>query len=334
MRKLTVLLNKDCTLPDWNLAFEELLLKDGKEYGDIFMLWRNSPSVIIGKNQNAYREINKSFLEKENISLIRRITGGGAVFHDLGNINFTFIGDTDSKELNFSNYAMPIVNAIRSLGVNAELNGRNDICVDNKKISGTAQCIENGRVMQHGTLLYNVDIGKLSGALNVNEQKLKDKSIKSVKSRVINLKSLINCNFSAWEFAEFIADFYAKNSKYDKIDIKYIDPRNFTEAEKLVKDKYSTFLWNFGKSPEFEFTNYIRFHFGGVEIALTSKDGIIEKIKIFGDFFSARDIKELESAFVGAMLKKSELLKVISNYNVSDYIMGCTESDLIELFEF
>lgn len=334
MKKLRLLINRDCTDAYTNLAFEEYLLKHSP-YGDdgIFMLWRNAPSVIIGKNQNAYREINKPFLDENSIKLVRRMTGGGAVFHDLGNVNFTFIGKDENGELDFSKYALPVAKAISALGVNAVLNGRNDICVDGRKFSGTAQCIEKGRVLHHGTLLYDADLSRLSGALKVNSEKLKDKGIRSVESRVTNLKSLTGSTFEPIEFMQYVAKSYADGFDGEVIK-EYVDPSKIDKVTALVKEKYSSFEWNYGASPEFEFANTKRFPFGTLELNFTSEGGLIKDIALYGDFFGKGDAKELCHVLTGKRLDKNELKNALSGIPVSSFVMGCTDDDLISLFEF
>ena len=334
MKRLRLLINRECTDAYANLAFEEYLLKQSP-YGDddVFMLWRNAPSVIIGKNQNAYREINKPFLDENGIKLVRRQTGGGAVFHDLGNVNFTFVGKDESGELDFSKYALPVARAISALGVKAELNGRNDICVGERKFSGTAQCIERGRVLHHGTLLYDADLSRLSGALRVNSEKLKDKGIRSVESRVTNLKALTGADFTAEEFMEYIAESYARD--FDGEIVKeYVDPSKNDAVKALVNEKYSLFEWNFGASPEFEFSSTKRFPFGTVELNFTSRGGLINDIAFYGDFFGKQDISELCKALTGKRLDGEELKKALSDIRVENYVMGCKADDIISLFEF
>ncbi len=334
MKSLRLLINRDCTDAYTNLAYEEYLLRQSP-YGDdcIFMLWRNSPSVIIGKNQNAYREINRDFLDENGIKLVRRLTGGGAVFHDLGNVNFTFIGTDASGELDFSRYALPVVKAIASLGVEAELNGRNDICVSGKKFSGTAQCIEKGRVLHHGTLLYDADLTKLSGALKVNSDKLKDKGIRSVESRVTNLRSVSGCEYAPLEFMEYIAEHYARESESDVIK-EYVDPSKIDAVNALVKEKYSSFEWNYGTSPVFDYSLTKRFPYGTLELDLSCREGRIEEIALYGDFFGKNDAGALCDKLVGVRLLREDIREALEKIAVDSYIMGAGTEDILSLFEF
>ena len=213
------------------------------------------------------------------------------------------------------------------------INGRNDICVMGKKFSGTAQCIENGRVLHHGTLLYDADLSKLSGVLKVNSEKLKDKGIRSVESRVTNLKGITNCTFTPTEFMEYIAESYA--GEFDgEVSKEYVNPEKMDAVMKLVREKYLLFEWNYGASPEFEFANTKRFPFGTLELNFTSSKGRIENVALYGDFFGKGDIGELCALLKGKKLEKEEIKNALCGTSVESYIMGCSAEDIISLFEF
>ena len=175
------------TNPYFNLACEEYILKEFNE--ECFMLWRNSPCIVVGKNQNTLSEINKDYVDKNNITIVRRLSGGGAVFHDLGNINFTFISNQKETFNDFKRFTVPIIDALKQLNVNAEFSGRNDLTIDGKKFSGNAQYCYKNRVLHHGTLLFSANVKDISQSLNVKEKKFEGKAVKSVKSRVTNISS-------------------------------------------------------------------------------------------------------------------------------------------------
>jgi len=282
-----ILYKNENTDPYFNLACEEYLLEHET---DVIMLWRNEPSVIIGRNQNAYAELNLEYIKANNIKAVRRLTGGGAVFHDLGNVNFTFITPKKENILNFKYYTQPIISALNKLGINAELAGRNDIEVNGFKISGNAQCCHNDKILHHGTLLFNADLTNLAGSLNVDEEKIKSKGIKSVRSRVANIQELFDREIDVLEFKSFIESCF---------DAEVRELPNVNEIQKLADDKYSTWEWNFGESKEYNFKNTQRFDFGTVEINLNVDGGYITDIKIYGDFFSMNDISELEQSLIG-----------------------------------
>ncbi len=308
------------TDPYFNLAAEQYLL-DGEEK-EIFMLWRNSRSVIIGKNQNTYAEINKSFVDEHDIKVVRRLTGGGAVFHDLGNLNFTYIVPrNDCPTLDFERFSKPIIKALRSLGVNAELSGRNDITVDGRKISGNAQCVYNGKVMHHGTLLFSADMTEMSKSLNVDEEKIKSKGIKSVKSRVCNLSELIP-HLDIIGFKKFLEDsFKGEKTEFSEKQIKEIS---------VLKDtKYSTWEWNYGVSKDYSKRSKKRFGFGIVDLSLTSDRGVITNIRFFGDYFGLNDISLLEKKLIGCRLDRKELIERLDD--VGSYIMGAEKEDILSL---
>ena len=312
----------------FNLASEQYLL-DTKQ-GEIFMLWRNSDAVIVGKNQNTYAELDVDFVEKNNIKVVRRLTGGGAVFHDLGNINFTFIVPvSENATLDFERFTTPVINAIKSLGVkDICLSGRNDIMIGNSKISGNAQSRYNDKTIHHGTLLYNVDISRLVGALRVDEDKIKSKGIKSVRNRVENIINCLAEPMKAEEFMEYLEEYVAKETG---AEIKDFDENDVANIQKLADEKYSTWEWNFGKSKEFSTQKKKRYPFGSVAVELVSDKGLIRNIKIYGDFFGTADVSLLENSLVGARLEKFSLLEKIDEDLLNKCIVGMKGNDFAEL---
>ncbi len=316
------------TQPSLNLALEEYIF-DNFTANDIVMLWRNERSVIIGKNQNAYAEIDLDFVEKNSIPVVRRITGGGAVFHDLGNINFTFI--SDYKDGDFGAYALfakPVCDFLGRLGIAAEVSGRNDIIADGYKISGNAQAVRKNRILQHGTLLYSADLGKLAGALKPRPVKLSGKGISSVRSRVENIKTLGFCTLSAEEFLSSLYDFFISRPNAEKY---CLNEENVAAAKALCRERYENFEWNFGFSPAFSLVKEKRFTFGTLEAHLDIKDAKIEGLCIFGDFFGILPIGELEAALVGTQFTPSAVSDRLKDFPLSDYITSMTVSDLCDL---
>ncbi len=312
--------------PYFNLASEEFLLESTS--GDVFAIWRNDKSVIIGKNQNAYGEIDRDFCEKNSVKVVRRLTGGGAVFHDPGNINFSFVTDAKEDGINFLPYIEKICEALASFGIKAAPNGRNDIEAEGAKISGNAQCVHNcpdgrKRLLHHGTLLFSADMSFLSGALRVKADKMESKGIKSVRSRVANIRDIDGYSGpeTPEDFAKELCSLCAEG------EISDFSPEEKKAIELLSEKKYSRWEWNFGESPLFSVERRKRFPFGSVEIAFSAKKGIIEEIKISGDFFALGDISILEKNLVGASLESDELKKALSD--AGKYIHGATADDIL-----
>lgn len=311
--------------PHYNLAVEEYLFSTSSE--EVFLLWQNSPTVVIGKNQNAFAEINKPVLEKNGVKLARRITGGGAVYHDEGNVNYSFITPNAKTEgIDFSSYAEPILKALKTLGVTATLSGRNDIMVGDKKISGNAQHRVGNRVLHHGTLLFSSDLGFLSSVLKVDETKLKSKAVKSTRSRVENISSLIDKSLSVEDFIAYLSSFIIARYKPEIISVEDNPQINaLYERNKSIGWLYPdrTIVSDYTKTVK------NRFSFGLVSIELSMKNDEINGVKIEGDFFGVQPIEELEDKLKG--VKINDLSSVLSSVKVGDYILGMENLDFINL---
>jgi lipoate-protein ligase A len=316
------------TSPDFNLALEEYALTAMELEATI--LWRNSAAVIIGNNQNASEEINPDYTREHNIPVIRRQSGGGAVFHDLGNVNFTIIRDMRGGD--FNNYALftsPVLGYLETLGVHAELQGRNDLVLDGAKFCGNAQAVKGGRIMHHGCLLYSADFSRLSGALKPRGVKFESHGVKSVRKRVTNIIDHMENPIPVEEFFSGLADYFMKNT--ENIEVYALTPEDIEATEKLRREKYSTWEWNFGKSPPYNMERAARYEFGIVEARLTVLRGVIADIHIYGDFFGQRDKTELEALIRGVRHKRSDIIEAISARDVGEYIRGMTTEALADL---
>lgn len=324
------------TNPYFNLACEEYLLDNVP--GELFMLWRNEPSVIIGRSQNAFAELNLEFIREHNIKVVRRLTGGGAVFHDLGNVNFTYIVAREGAEtLDFERFTQPVIEALRKLGVPAELSGRNDIVVraggELRKISGNAQCVRPAvfaaggvdRIMHHGTLLYSADMSKLAGALNVDPDKIKAKGIKSVRSRVANIADFLADEYRGMDAVRFM-EFMLGETPGERVELS---PADEAAIQRLADEKYSAWDYTLGSSKQYSVTRKKYFEFGTVEVGLDSDCGVICELNIRGDFFGVRDVAELCRRLRGVRLEHDELIKALDG--VSDYILGATPAEIASL---
>lgn len=328
---MRIILN-DSRDPYFNLAAEEYLLENS--VSDIFMLWQNDRSVIIGKNQNVWSEVNTDYTEANGIAVVRRLTGGGAVFHDPGNVNFTFITDAKGDEgIDFKRFILPVISAIDTLGIKADADGRNDIVSDGYKISGNAQCryrCKDGRerIMHHGTLLYDADLGALAGALHVNEEKLRSKGIKSVSSRVKNLRNIGGLSMTADEFTRYLLA-YAEREYGCTAEMLSGEEKDGIVI--MAETKYSTWEWNFGKSPECENVREKRFLWGSITIGYTLKRGVFSDVSVNGDFFGTEDVGELGDALLGVRFDRASVSGTLEMVPIGKMISGATADDIITL---
>jgi len=322
-------IDNNCTDPYFNLALEEYLLRE--KNGEYFVLWRDEPCIVVGKNQNTLSEINEEYIKKHDIKVVRRQSGGGAVFHDLGNLNFTFIVEDDGKKFNdFKPFVIPIIGVLNELGVKAEFSGRNDLLIDGKKFSGNAQCKYKNRVMHHGTLLFSSDIVNLSDALISKPIKFSDKAVKSVSSRITNISEHLQESFSVIDFKNKIFEYIGREEK-DKV-ITTLDNEEIEEIKNLVKTKYETWQWNFGQSPKYNFYNEKKLSAGTIELSIDVEKGIMKHIRIFGDFFGEGNIEDIEKALIGKKHNTEEIHRVIDNINIKNYFGNVSKQELLSLF--
>lgn len=303
----------------FNLASEEYLLK--RKGGYYIYLWRNAPAVIIGINQNAVSEVNLGYTEAHGIKVVRRMTGGGAVYHDLYNINYTVIAPYDESVNNYVKFTAPVIDYLNSLGVKAEFSGRNDVTVDGKKISGNAQTIYNGKIMHHGTLLFNTDMSVLGDALKPNKLKTESKGIKSVRARVTNIYDCLPVKMTADEFLKGLSEYFKKDCEE-----YFLTKEDIAEIEKLSKEKYSTYEWDIGRSPKGKNKAEARFPFGTLAVNFNTENGVIKNAEITGDFFSFKPAEELAKKLDGVKFIKEEVEKALSC--AKDYIVGADGYDI------
>lgn len=321
--------NNNITDPTLNLAMEEYVLKNLPAEESYFLFYINRPSIIVGKNQNTIEEVNQTYIDAHNIDVVRRISGGGAVYHDTGNLNFSFITDDDGNSFhNFQKFTEPIVQALQSLGVNAELTGRNDIQVEQAKISGNAMVKVKNRMFSHGTLMLNSDLDEVQNALKVNPAKIKSKGIKSVRKRVANIQEFLNGPLEIEEFKKIILKTIFGETEVEEYKLTDEDWENI---EKLSNDKYRTWEWNYGRNPKYNFEREEKFEKGFVQIKFDVKRGKIEHAKIFGDFFGVGDVTDLENALVGCLHDFEHIEEALSEYDLYHYFGDIDRHELIRL---
>ncbi|WP_409328039.1 lipoate--protein ligase [Staphylococcus pseudoxylosus] len=321
--------NNNITDPTLNLAMEEYVLKNMPKDDSYFLFYINRPSIIIGKNQNTIEEVNQSYIDEQGIDVVRRISGGGAVYHDTGNLNFSFVTDDDGNSFhNFQKFTEPIVEALKSLGVDANLSGRNDIQVGEAKISGNAMVKVKDRMFSHGTLMLNSELDEVQNALKVNPAKIKSKGIKSVRSRVANISEFLDEPIDINKFKEIILKSIFGETQVEEYKLTDED---WEKIEKLSNEKYRTWEWNYGRNPKYNFEREEKFEKGFVQIKLDVKKGRIEHAKIFGDFFGEGDITELENALEGTMHEFDSIEEALSNYDIYHYFGDINRHELIRL---
>ena len=314
----------------FNLAIEEYLLRNIAPEESILLFYINSPSIIIGRNQNTFEEINVDYVQEHNIQVVRRLSGGGAVYHDHGNLNFSFIAPNTKENFhNFQKFTMPVIEVLKEMGVPAELGGRNDILVEGRKISGNAQYVSGSRMVSHGTLLYNTDLSAVTNALKVKPSKIESKGIKSIRSRVANISEYLDEIPEIETFRQNILRGIFKDAQH--IPQYHLNDADWEAINELSASRYQTWEWNFGHSPEFNIHKTHRFPSGEIDARMNVIKGKIDCIKFYGDFFGQYEVSELESLLLGTPYHPEELLDVLESVDISKYFANISAQELVWL---
>jgi lipoate-protein ligase A len=323
--------NKGITDPRINLAIEEYALKTMDIDKDSYLLFYiNEPSIIIGRNQNTVEEIDTDYVDTNGIHVVRRLSGGGAVYHDLGNLNFSFITKDDGESFrNFKKFTEPVVQALAEMGVNAELLGRNDILVEGRKISGNAQFSTNGRMFSHGTLMFDTEIERVVKALKVRKDKIESKGIKSIRSRVANISEFLEEPMTIEQFRmEILKSIFDGEEKIQYMELTEDD---WTKIRELSAERYANWDWNYGKSPKFNMQHSHRFPVGGIDVRLQVNKGIIEDVNIFGDFFGVGEVAEIEEKLRGVQYDRQSIGEALASIDITTYLGGITKEEFLQL---
>ncbi|OZU87947.1 lipoate--protein ligase [Virgibacillus indicus] len=324
--------NKGITDPQINLAIEEYILENFGEKDTYLLFYVNKPSIIIGRNQNTIEEINTEYVDKNGIKVVRRLSGGGAVYHDEQNLNFSFITKDDGNSFqNFAKFTEPMVQALNKLGVPAEMQGRNDLAVKGRKISGNAMFSTKGRMFSHGTLMLDSEIENVVSALKVRKEKIESKGIKSIRSRVANISEFLEEKITMDEFKELIL-----RHVFEVKDVKDVPRYELTEEDwekihKISEERYQKWEWNYGKSPAFNIQESHKFPAGLVDVRLDVKKGIIENCKIYGDFFGIGRVQVIEDKLTGVQHERKAIEKALADVDVPHYLGKIAKEDFINL---
>lgn len=321
-------IESNSTNPYFNLALEEYVFDHLPTDESYFMLWQNANAIVIGKYQNTIEEINQQYVDAKNISVVRRLSGGGAVYHDVGNLNFTFIVDEkDVSDFNFKVFVTPVIDALKKFGIEAEFNGRNDITIDGKKFSGNSQYIKRGRVMHHGCIMVDSNLTDVSDALRVKAAKFVSKNAKSVRSRVTTINANAPRKITVEEFKAALKEQILGDGA---ISPQTLIDEDLAKIREIQREKYETWEWNYGRAVEYSMMREEKLAAGLVTVHMCAKDGYILNIKFYGDFFGNGEIIELENGLKGAHLDEG-LEKKLEKLNLNYYMNGVTAKELSRL---
>ena len=323
-------LQPSCTDPRWNLALEEYLFARTDRSADYFMLWQNDNTVVVGKNQNVAEEVNEPLARREQVRVVRRLSGGGAVYHDLGNLNFTFIADARRfEQINFTRFCQPITDALRSMGVPAQISGRNDLTIGGKKFSGNAQWIQGGRVLHHGTLLFSSDLDRAARLLRAGSKDIRSAAIKSVSSRITNIRDHLAQPVTLQEFKALLCRHILGPHHPGPISLS---PQALGEVEELKRARYDTWEWNYGRSPRYQTEKAGWFSgCGYVKVSMDVEESVIRAIRFTGDFFGSGEVERLEEGLTGCRMEYGCLAARLRELSLSWYISHMEPETLAEL---
>jgi lipoyltransferase and lipoate-protein ligase len=326
--------NQGNTDPTLNLALEEYALRNLPMDETYLLFYINEPSIIIGKNQNTIEEINEEYVRENHIHVVRRLSGGGAVYHDLGNLNFSFITQDDGQSFhNFAKFTQPVIDALRALGVDAALTGRNDIQVGERKVSGNAQFATRGRMFSHGTLLFDSAMDNVASALKVKPMKIESKSTKSIRARVANIKEFLPPEMQSMTIEDFRATLlkYLFNCEAQDVPQYRLTEQDWDNVRQIAEARYRTWEWNYGRSPKFNISNAHKFPSGIIDVRLDVMNGMLENIKIYGDFFGVGDVAELEDLLRGTRYEQSAITDKLRNVDLKHYFGQLTLEQFVAL---
>ncbi len=315
MKKQTVFIESDSTDPRYNLALEQYVFDYMPKDRDYFWLWQNDNTIVVGKHQNTAQEINQEYVNAHGITVVRRLSGGGAVYHDMGNVNFTFIADAeDIERLNLQAFCEPVVRVLKKMGISAEVKGRNDITIEGKKFSGNSQYVKRGRVMHHGTLMFDSDLSVLSNALRVPSDKYESKGFQSVQSRVTNIRPYISGGIDMENFKRILKEDMLEGTQMTSYSLSGEEQK---AVLRIQEERYNTWEWNYGESPEYTVQKKRRVEgCGQFEILMTVNRGVIVSFESFGDYFGEGATEALKNRLCGCSLQEGTLRQRLDGFDM------------------
>lgn len=313
--------------PAYNVALEAYAFQKLTDIDEIFILWINEPAIIIGRHQNTIQEINKEFIDKNGIHVVRRLSGGGAVYHDLNNLNYTIISNnTQEGAFDFQTFSKPVIDTLAKLGVKAEFTGRNDLEINGQKFAGNAQAYYKGRMMHHGCLLFDVDMSVLGQALKVSKDKIESKGIKSVRARVTNIVDHLSDKITVQEFSDAILA--QMKEEYPEMDEYVLSNAELSEIQAMRDNQFATWDWTYGKAPEYTIERGVRYPAGKITTYANVENSTIKSVKIFGDFFGVKPVDDIEKMLEGVRYDYKDVLAALKTVDTSQYFSRMTPEEI------
>lgn len=313
--------------PAYNIALEAYAFRELLSEDEIFILWINEPAIIIGKHQNTIQEINKEYIDAHGIHVARRLSGGGAVYHDLNNLNYTIISNkSEEGAFDFKTFSQPVIETLADLGVKAEFTGRNDLEINGKKFCGNAQAYYKGRMMHHGCLLFDVDMTVLGDALKVSKDKIESKGIKSVRARVTNILDELPEKITVNEFSDKIL--VKMKETYPDMTEYVLSEDELAKIQKSADEQFGNWDWVYGKAPEYTIERNVRYPAGKINTFANVEKSIIKNIKIYGDFFGIKDVQDIEELLVGTRYENKDVLEKLKTIDTTQYFSGMTVEEV------
>ncbi|MDT2731989.1 lipoate--protein ligase [Streptococcus parauberis] len=313
--------------PAYNIALEAYAFRELTSEDEIFILWINEPAIIVGKHQNTIQEINKEYTDEHGIHVVRRLSGGGAVYHDLNNLNYTIISNkSEEGAFDFKTFSQPVIATLADLGVKAEFTGRNDLEIDGKKFCGNAQAYYKGRMMHHGCLLFDVDMSVLGDALKVSKDKIESKGIKSVRARVTNILNELPEKITVNEFSDKILE--KMKETYPDMTEYVLSEDELVKIQESADTQFGTWDWTYGKAPEYTIERNVRYPAGKINTFANVQQSVIKNIKIYGDFFGIKDVEDIEKILIGTKYEYKDVLEKLKTIDTAQYFSRITVEEI------